>query len=318
MAETGDRKKILVIADIEGSTGCWSKSDSEFMDPGWPGACAGMSLDVDAVVRALFECGAESVTVKDFHRTGYNLLPELIDRRAAVIHGYRNGPVPGIGDPGGAGVLMMTGMHAASGTDGFLAHTLTSRISLLEVNGKPVSEAELFSSSLAPFGAAPLFFSGCPEACRHAERRLDGIITFPIDKTAGREGFDPRAWREKLAASAAKAFLNAGAIPYLPAGPFSARVVMRDGPGEAERICSRWNFKRRGAEIYIMAEDMAGLYRSLIRLAYLTPLTEKILPAGLGLYNLYGRSGLAWVRRNARDLIRREQAAGRRQVTSSS
>jgi hypothetical protein len=57
---------------------------------------------------------------------------------------------------------MMIGMHAAAGTTGFLAHTLTSRLSSLTVNGRPMAEVELFSASLAPFGIPPLFFSGCP------------------------------------------------------------------------------------------------------------------------------------------------------------
>jgi D-amino peptidase len=58
-----------------------------------------MSLDVDAVV-GLFDAGVRQVTVKDFHRTGYNLLPEMIDHRARIDCGYRRGPVPGLGDPG--------------------------------------------------------------------------------------------------------------------------------------------------------------------------------------------------------------------------
>jgi D-amino peptidase len=125
---------VLVIADIEGSSGCTSRRASAFLTDEWARACLSMSRDVDAVVRALFSAGAGQVTVKDFHRTGHNLLPEAIDDRAAVVCGYRRGPVPGIGDPGSAQALMMVGMHAASGTDGFLAHTFTSRIASLRVS----------------------------------------------------------------------------------------------------------------------------------------------------------------------------------------
>jgi D-aminopeptidase len=35
-----------------------------------------MSLDVGAVAAALFKAGIAHITVKDFHRTGYNLLPD--------------------------------------------------------------------------------------------------------------------------------------------------------------------------------------------------------------------------------------------------
>ena len=135
------------------------------MTRAWSRGCVEMTRDVNAVVQALFSSGVEHIQIKDFHRTGYNLLPEKIDGRADVIQGYRKGPVPGIGDPGGAEGIFFLGMHAASGTDGFLAHTLTSCIDRLEVNGKPLAEVELFSASLSPFGLKPLFFSGCPVAC---------------------------------------------------------------------------------------------------------------------------------------------------------
>ena len=71
-------------------------------------------------------------------------------------------------DPGDADGLMMLGMHAASGTGGFLAHTLTSRLASLEVNGRPLAEIELFAASLAPHNIPVIFFSGCPVACAQA------------------------------------------------------------------------------------------------------------------------------------------------------
>ena len=143
-------RHILIIADIEGSSGCGSYRASSFMTEPWARACRDMSRDVDAVVKQLFAAGVRQVTVKDFHRTAYNLLPELIDARARIVCGYRRGPVPGLGHPGDVDAAMMIGMHAASGTAGFLAHTLTSRLASLRVNGRPLAEVELFAASLAP------------------------------------------------------------------------------------------------------------------------------------------------------------------------
>ena len=296
--------RILIIADIEGSSGCGSYRASSFLTEEWADACLAMTRDVDAVVRALFAAGARQVAVKDFHRTGYNLFPELIDHRATLISGYRKGPVPGIGGAFGAQALMMIGMHAASGTAGHLAHTFTSRIASLRINGLSVPEAVFFSASLAPYGVRPVFFSGCPEACRQAKAAIDGIVAHPIEKTTTDRRFDAAAWRSQLADAAAGALFNRDTAPHRPEGPFEANVRMRDGAGAARRLARRWNLVTSGDTIHVQAADIHDLYMAMIRLCYLTPTVERILPLGLLLFNLRGRMGRGWARR-------RLKAAGR-------
>jgi len=256
-----------------------------------------MTRDVNAVVTALFDVGVNELTVQDFHRTGYNLLPERIDSRARVVSGYRRGPVPGIGNPGHPDAVLLLGMHASSGSDGFLAHTLTSRISRLDVNGRLMSEIELFSASLAPYGIRPIFFSGCPVACAEASKVIRGIDVYPIDKTGGREGFAVGAWRAGLGRAAAESLSNLKTEPYSPKGPFEAILTMRDGEYQARELATRWGLAYEGPEIFIETPDIQQLYEGLIKLCYLTPFTEKALPFALVLHKLVGRYGLAMVRR---------------------
>lgn len=288
-------KKIFIVADIEGSSGCWSYEASKFMNKDWGRACLEMSRDVNAMVEALFAAGVEQVTVKDFHRTAYNLLPPLIDKRARIIHGYIHGPVPGMGDPSGAEAAMFVGMHAASRAHGFLGHTLTSRIRLIEVNEKPITELELFSASLAPYGIRPVFFSGDYPACEQAEEAIPGIICHPLDKSGGPKNVDVESWREGLALAAVKSLDNSGIVPFAPKGPFKARMFMRDGEKAAQKIARLWNFETRDDYVLLETADINELYMQLIRAAFLTPLTDKIAPAALFLFNLYGKAGLAWI-----------------------
>lgn len=292
-------KRVLIIADIEGSSGCWSYRASSFMTRDWVPACIGMSRDVDAVARALFSAGAEAVTVKDFHRTGFNLIPELIDSRARIVPGYCRGPVPGIGNPNDVEALFLIGMHAASGSHGFLPHTFTSRIQRLTVNGRLMPEVAFFSGSVAGYGIRPVFFSGCPVACGQARHLIPGIRTFSIDKSGPPGRFDAEQWRSRLAAVAADALTNHSTRPYLPKGPFRAVIHMRDGAGAARRLAARWGCERSGARIIFNADDFAQLYMAMIRLCYLSPAIERVLPLGLFAYHLMGRIGLAWVHRRA-------------------
>jgi D-aminopeptidase len=296
-------RNILIISDIEGSSGCWSYAGSSFMTDQWCDACVDMTLDVNAVVRCLLDAGVEHITVKDFHRTGFNLLPQMLDPHVTLISGYKRAPVPGIGHPGNARTVMFLGMHAASGTDGFLAHTLTSRIEKLEVNGKPMAEIELFSAALAPFGIRPIFFSGCPTACKQARQTIADIEVYPIDKSADPQKFDKQLWRSGLGQAAAESLNNESTEEYIPKGPFSAVVHMRDGEKEAYRIAKRWGFRCEHNRIFINTEDIHQLYLNLIRICYLTPIIERILPVSLFLYNLWGRVGLAWLRRKIKKKV---------------
>jgi len=290
-------ENVLIIADIEGSSGCWNYRASSFKTSEWVKACVEMTWDVAVVVNALFDKGVHTITVKDFHRTGYNLLPERIHKRARIVSGYKSGPVPGIGSPGQTEAVVFLGMHAASGTDGFLAHTLTSRISCLQVNGEPLPEVALFSASLASFGIRPIFFSGCPVACSQARDIISGISTFGIDKSCGPEKFEVDKWRRGLAQSAIKSLTNNHTVPYRPQGPFDAVVTLRDGESAARKIAGRWGFRREGMNIHINRSTMSALYLDLVRICYLRPMIEKVLPLALTAFNWRGRAGMAWLRR---------------------
>ena len=296
---------ILIIADLEGSSGCWSYRASAFLTDEWCRACLEMSRDLNRVVRALFDAGVKRVIIKDFHRTGYNMFPELIDARATLISGYRRGPIPGIGNPMDARAVMFLGMHAASGSGGFLAHTLTSRIARLEVNQRLLAEIELFAASLAPWKIRPIFFSGCPLACKQAAAVVENINCFPIDKLRGSGNFDSSTWRSALAQAAVKSLSNYNTKPYEPVGPFDARVTMRDGEAEAARLARRWKFEQAGAQIRIRSASIHQLYLELIRLCYLTPAIEKVLPLALAAFNLKGRIGIIRARRRLKKWLPR-------------
>jgi D-amino peptidase len=290
-------ERVIIIADIEGSSRCWNYRGSSFLTGEWAEACAGMTEDIASVATALVNAGVKDIMIKDFHRTGYNLLKEKIDPRARVVSGYKRGPVPGLGDPGNSKGLLCIGMHASSGSGGFLAHTLTSRIGKLLVNGKPMSEVALFSASLAGHGIRPLFFSGCPVACGEAQEAVRGIDTYAIDKSMGPDNFDAASWREGLCAAAVASLENRTTVPYVPEGPFNAAVTMRDGAAAAHKVARRWDMPWEDDTVFISAADFEELYYALIRICYLTPFIERILPIGLPVYNLAGRMGLWWVRR---------------------
>ena len=297
-------KKILIIADIEGSTGCTCYEASSFNTKLWYDACIGMSMDINSVVKKLFEAGAEKIYVKDFHRTGYNLLPELIDKRALIIHGYKKGPVFGIGSVYDAEAAMFIGMHASSGSEGFLAHTFTSRYNSMALNKRRVTELQLFTSSLYRYSINPIFFSGCPIACNETIEDIKGISVFPIIKNkSGKVESD--MCTSQLADMAADSLRNGYVTPYILEPPYSAEIRMRDGEKAAKKISDRWKINREKDTIQFTSKSFDEFYEKLIDITYLTPTLKKIIPIALFLFNLYGRFGLAIVRFMRRDRIKK-------------
>jgi len=287
---------ILVISDIEGSSGCWNRKAAMFKTKEWAEACVGMSLDVNAVVTGLYEAGAGHVRIQDFHRTGYNLLPELIDRRAELSSGYRMKPIPALGHPGSATGLIMLGMHASSGSKGFIAHTLTSRIKKITCNGTPLSEAELLCMVLSRYGIVPLLFSGGPVACDEAGDIFPGILTYAIDKNTGPESFEKKIWRDGLKKAAEKSVFQKNMVPYERDGPYRVVIVMRDGSPAAKAIAEKWHFPFQDDQVFIECPTVFSLMHILIQIVFLHPLLKRIMPLGLAIYHVYGRFGLHWVR----------------------
>ncbi len=290
---------VFVIADIEGSTGCLQRSDAQLFNDGWVRACVEMSHDINCLGQRLLSGGAGKIRVKDFHRTGYNLFRELIDSRIELDQGYQAEPIVGIGTVEGFDTLIMTGMHAASGTEGFLPHTLTSKFASVTVNGQPITEAELFASSLAPAGLIPAFFSGCGVACRQAADAIRGMHTFVVDKPL-HEG--AQQIRTRLADAAAQAIDQIQGRPFQLSGPFNAVISMRDGEAAAAKLRKRWQMQGTNAEIFFSCPDANSLYRQMINLAYLTPFTKAHLNIALKAADISGRLAHYWARRRAKQL----------------
>jgi len=266
-------KVAYIVADIEGSTGVWTRAHALLGTPEWQEARVELTKDINAVAEALFEMGVREVVVKDFHRTGYNLIPRSLDRRVKLVSGYYGGPAVGYGKLYGADFALFVGLHASGGNEqGFLAHTLTSRIAEILVNGKRVCEAELFASVLSAFHIPVCFFSGCPAACEEVSQKMDWVVTYPIGKD--KEVYaDERKRRDHIIQKRQglkekiKAVSNPETMPlFVMKPPFDCQVIFHQET-EARRRNS-WDFSQNGKVIRFYTDQFFELYRNLIKIAY--------------------------------------------------
>jgi D-amino peptidase len=274
-------KVAYIVADLEGSTGAWTKAHTLLGTPEWQEARVELTRDINSVVESLFEAGVKGVVVKDFHRTGYNLIPRYLDGRAKRVSGYYSGPAVGYGKLYGADFALFVGLHASGGNEsGFLPHTLTSRIAEIRVNGKRICESELFATVLSAFHVPVCFFSGCPAACQEVEERMDWVITYAIPKEMEIYGDENRRrdyiarMREGLKKKIME-ISNPKAMPlFALRPPFDCQVLFHE-EAEARRM-NPWGFSQQGRTIHFQAEQFLEFYQNLLKIAYFPKLAYQL------------------------------------------
>ena len=288
------RKIAYIVADLEGTTGVWTKAHTLLGTPEWQEARVEMTRDINAVADALFGKGVQGVVVKDFHRTGYNLIPAYLDKRIKLVSGYYTGPALGYGKLYGADFALFVGFHASGGNEqGFLPHTLTSRIAEIRVNGERVCEAELFATVLSAFGIPVCFFSGCPAACEEVEKKMEGVVTYAIAKkldmypdTEKMRIFIDQQRHDLMAKI--REISNPERIPlFSMKPPFECEVIFREET-EARRR-DPWGFTRDGNRLSFHAEQFLEFYQNLLKIAYFAKIAYQMRALALPLSRIFGK-----------------------------
>ncbi len=282
-----------VVADLEGSTGAWSKSHTLLGTPAWQEARVELTKDINKIAQSLFEEGVREVIVKDFHRTGFNLIPKYLDKRVKLISGYYLGPVVGFGDLYGANFALLVGLHASGGNEqGFLAHTLTSRLAQIRINDEIVSEAELFATVLSTSKVPVAFFSGCPAACQEVSKKMPCVVTYPVPKdlTTYQDKTKREAYIDQLRrglGQKVKEIINPSRLPlFALQPPFDCQVIFHEEK-EAKRR-NPWGFRQEGRIIKFHASQFLEMYQNLLKIAYFPKLAFWSSP----LLVLYGDGSL--------------------------
>jgi D-amino peptidase len=282
-----DSLKAYLVADIEGSTGAWSREDTLIGRPGWRKARREMTGDVNAAVEALIDSRAASITVKDFHRDGYNIIPSMLHRQARLVQGYYTEPLLMYGSIHESNRAFFLGMHAGSGNaEGFLSHTLTSRISCLTIGDEPICEAQLFAHVLGEAGVPVAFFSGCPAACSEARGHLPWLVTCPVPKDLSQRG--DAHYGEKVRAELQEKIKEAASLADVPlysiSPPYECEITFRDE--SFARRAEQWGTERHGESIRFTQTDSRQMVLKILQCAYFAPAAFRLAPFLLPLVRL--------------------------------
>ncbi len=157
------KPKILIIYDMEGTSGINNVAMTSSTDPAYAEGRKSLTADVNAAVRGLKAGGAGTIWVVDGHGSGNNQEPDVPPAQldSAASFAFQRQPFdPYIAamDPSADAVVCIA-MHARANTDGFLAHTYTPSMAL-KVNGIDFTETHIVAASAARFGRPVIMVSG--------------------------------------------------------------------------------------------------------------------------------------------------------------
>lgn len=285
---------IAVFADMEGSFGIWRMRQCKLGTPQWQYGRECLTADVNAVIQGAFDGGADRVSVKDTHETGFNCILKKLDRR---VH-YNGGPYvrPTIfGKIPPYDLILYVGIHASAGTENaFFAHTHFAEFSEILINDRRIGEMELYAGCFADYGIPLGFVSGEDIAVEQARSVMPWLAFVTVEKkkefyTSGESSIEyVTRGREKLRESACEAVKKIREMKLLEySKPLHFKAVF---PSEEKaRRYNSWGFKRSGAVIEWESETMTDGYNTINKVSWFPKKSYPVLPLMLFLYRRFYR-----------------------------
>ena len=215
--------RVLVSVDIEGIAGVSRAEQTLSSGEDYGTARRLMTEEANAAVRGAYDGGATEVLVADAHGTFGNLLPDLLDERAELVHGKPRayGMLEGIQERPEA--VLLVGYHAGAGERGVLAHTIRgTAFHRIWLQDRPAGEAAIYGHLAGAFGAPVVMASGDDAFAEETRLWLPRTRFAVVKRSVGTRAaisLSPARARSLIAAAAQEAVATAREVEPLVSGP---------------------------------------------------------------------------------------------------
>jgi D-amino peptidase len=261
--------KAYISADIEGVTGIVHWDECEADKGAYGEFRERMTAEVAAVCEGAQSGGAGELWVQDAHDNARNILHERLPAGVRLVRGWSGDPRMMIQELDASfGALLLVGWHASTGTGGTpLAHSMSTRLVDLELNGEPASELLLHGWAAAELGVPTVLVTGDEWICEQAGRLFPGVETVAVHRGRGGSVIarHPAEIRGQLREAARRALQAAPALrPVELPGSYELRLRYR----RVEDAFKNGFFpgaRHEGAHgLRLHADSMAELLRALL------------------------------------------------------
>lgn len=259
--------KIFISADMEGISGI---VDPSYIDPDKGSNYARgrifMTQDINAVVEAAVEWGAEEIVVADSHYKMNNVLLENLHPKAQLLAGSPRDFSMMQGLDSSFHAAFFIGYHARHGVPGVLSHTMSGVVKNIYINGDVVGEFGINAIYAALTGVPVCLVSGDDQIALEAKQMIPEIESVIVKRATSRtsalclslaECHCELKEKTKLALEYAKK-----AKPFSVSLPLQLRMEFtHSGQAEMAAIVPGTSYNTGTTEVCFSAKDQYELYR---------------------------------------------------------
>jgi D-amino peptidase len=275
--------RVYISVDMEGVAGISHANPTRRGDLGYPEAVGLMVGEANAAIEGAFDGGATDVTVNDSHGGMYNLTPEALDRRARLVEGKKPLSMVEAAADSNFDVALFVGYHARAGhPTGVISHTYNPRAVLVEVGGRPVTEAGINALYLGSFGIPVAMVTGDDALAAEIDEWLPWAETVVVKRGISYQAADsvhPYLARELIRDAARRSVERARGSgsnlePLTMEPPIDLRIEFTT-PSQADFVAVMPGFDRiADRSVVFAADDAVMLFRALISAVRMAPAAD--------------------------------------------
>jgi D-amino peptidase len=275
--------RVYISVDMEGVAGISHANPTRRGDYGYAQAVELMVGEANAAIEGAFDGGATDVTVNDSHGGMYNLDPEALDRRARVVLGKKPLSMNEAAAEGNFDVALFVGYHARAGhPTGVISHTYNPRAVLVEIGGRPATEAAVNALYLGSFDVPVAMVSGDDALAAELDDWLpwaEAVVVKHAISYQAADSVHPSLARDLIRDAARRSVERARGEgtdlqPLTMEPPIDLRIEFAS-PAQADFVAVMPGFDRVGdRSVLFAADDAVTMFRALISAVRMAPAAE--------------------------------------------
>jgi D-amino peptidase len=205
--------KVYISVDMEGVAGVVEPAQTDFKGKDYDKARKWLTGEVNAVIDAALECGAETIMVNDSHGDMCNILIDELNPKVTIISGHHKPMVMMEGIEKGFDAVVFVGYHGRMGTQGaVIDHTMWGRIiSEFRINNRLFGETGINALVAGYYKTPVVLVCGDDKTVKEARQFLGRVETVAVKRGITRycaESLHPEEAQRRIKEAAQRAFSN--------------------------------------------------------------------------------------------------------------